>query len=158
MSGSVQSGGGFVEEGGVGLEDVGDAWGDVEGDRDVGGGGLRGEAEGVVEEDLVASGLDDQGRQGGQVGEDRADQGQGGVVSGGVVGDPGLEVVPAEQRVGLALGVHGGPGQGEVRVGGHEVGGGGQGQPVVAGVDQGGDGQAGAGGFSGKGDAGRVGA
>ena len=41
--------------------------GDVEGDRDVGGGGLPREADGVVEENLVGSGLDDQGRQAGQV-------------------------------------------------------------------------------------------
>ena len=47
------------------------AGGDVEGDGDVGGGGLAGEADGVVEEDLVGSGLDDQGRQAGQVGEYR---------------------------------------------------------------------------------------
>jgi hypothetical protein len=42
--------------------------GDVEGDLDVGGGGLLREADGVIEENLVSSGLDDQGRQAGQVG------------------------------------------------------------------------------------------
>ena len=42
---------------------------DVEGDRHVGDGGSRREAEGVVEENLVRSGLNDQGRQTGQVGE-----------------------------------------------------------------------------------------
>jgi hypothetical protein len=42
---------------------------DLERDLDVGGGGLSREADGVVEEDLVTSGLDDQGRQAGQVGE-----------------------------------------------------------------------------------------
>ena len=47
------------------MRDVG---GDVEGDLDVGGGGLAGEADGVVEEDLVAAGLDDQRRQAGQAG------------------------------------------------------------------------------------------
>jgi len=40
---------------------VGYPGGDVEGDRDVGGGGVLGEADGVVEEDVVGSGLDDQG-------------------------------------------------------------------------------------------------
>ena len=68
--------------------------GDVEGDGDVGGGGLPGETDGVVEEDLVRSGLDDQGRQARQVGEYRADQAQGGVVPGGVVGDPGPQASP----------------------------------------------------------------
>ena len=48
---SVQGGGRFVEDGVVGLEDVWYSGGDVEGD--VGGGGLPGEADGVVEEDLV---------------------------------------------------------------------------------------------------------
>ena len=42
--------------------------GDVEGDLDVSGGGLPGEADGVIEENLVSSGLDDQGRQAGQIG------------------------------------------------------------------------------------------
>src|SRR4029077_21097334 len=99
LPGSVQGCGGFVEDGGVGLEDVRYPGGDVEGDGDVGDGGLAGEADGVVEGGLVGSGLDDQGRQAGQVGEYRTDQGERGVVPGGVVGDPGLEVVPAEQRV-----------------------------------------------------------
>ena len=71
-----------------------------------GGGGLPGEADGVVEEDLVCSTLDDQGRQAGQIGENRADEAEGGVLPGGVVGDPGLERVRAEQRVSLALGLH----------------------------------------------------
>jgi hypothetical protein len=87
LSGSVQRRHRFVEDRGVSLEDVRNPWGDIEGDRDVGGGSLPGEADGVVEEDLMSSGLDDQGWQAGQVGEYRADQGEGGVVSGGVVGD-----------------------------------------------------------------------
>ena len=62
--------------------------GDVEGDLDVGGGGLPGEADGVVEENLVRSGLDDQGRQAGQVREYGADEAEGGVVSRRVVADP----------------------------------------------------------------------
>jgi hypothetical protein len=132
--------------------------GDVKGDLDVGGGGLPGQADGVVEEDLVGSGLDDQGWQAGQVGEDGADQAEGGVVSGGVVGDPGLEVFPAEQRVGLGLGVHGGPGQGEIGVRGHNKRRGRQREPVVAGVDKGGDGEPAAGRLAGERDAGRVGA
>ena len=66
--------------------------GDVEGDLDVGGGGLPREADGVVEENLVRSGLDDQGRQAGQIGEYRADEAESGVLSRRIVGDPGLEV------------------------------------------------------------------
>jgi len=76
LSGSVQRRGRFVEDRVIGLEDVRHPRGDVEGDLDVGGGGLAGEADGVVEEDLVGSGLDDQGRQARQIGEDRADQAQ----------------------------------------------------------------------------------
>src|SRR6266566_1437717 len=69
LSGSVQCSGRLVEDRVIGLEDVRHPGGDVKGDLDVGGGGLPGEADGVVEEDLVRSGLDDQGRQAGQVGE-----------------------------------------------------------------------------------------
>src|ERR1022692_2781611 len=120
LSGSVQCGGSFVEDRVIGLEDVRYPGGDVEGDLDVGGGGLSREADGVVEENLVGSGLDDQGWQAGQVGEYGADEAEGGVLSRRVVGDPGLEGFPAEQRVGLAFGFHGRPGQGrseERRVG-----------------------------------------
>ena len=69
LSGSVQRRGRFVEDRVIGLEDVGHSRGDVKRDFDVGGGGLLREAEGVVEENLVRSGLDDQGRQAGQFGE-----------------------------------------------------------------------------------------
>ena len=74
LPGSVQCGGRLVEDRVIGLEDVRHPGGDVEGDRDVGDSGLPGEADGVVEENLVGSGLDDQRRQAGQVGEDGADQ------------------------------------------------------------------------------------
>src|SRR6266699_40758 len=56
-----------------------------------------------VEENLVRSGLDDQGRQAGQVGEYGADEAKSGVVSRRIVGDPGLECLRGEQRVGRAL-------------------------------------------------------
>ncbi len=69
-----------------------------------------------VEENLVGSGLDDQGRQAGQVGEYGADEAESGVLSRRVVGDSGSEGFRAEQRVGLALGFHGRPGQGEVGI------------------------------------------
>src|SRR5215472_6544288 len=69
LSGSVQCSGRFVKHRGIGLEDVGHPRGDVERDLHVGGGGLSREANGVVEENLVTSGLDDRGRQAGQVGE-----------------------------------------------------------------------------------------
>ena len=68
LSGSVERRGRFVKDRVVGLEDVRHPRGDVEGDLDVGGGGLSRKAYGVVEENLVSSGLDDQGRQAGQVG------------------------------------------------------------------------------------------
>src|SRR5438445_12977675 len=74
LSGSVQCSGRVVKHRGIGLEDVGHPRGDVERDLDVGGGGLSREANGVVEENLVTSGLDDQGRQAGQVGEYGTDQ------------------------------------------------------------------------------------
>jgi hypothetical protein len=70
---------------------------DVEGDRDVGDGGAPGEAERVVEENLVRPGLDDQVRQAGQVGEQRTDQREGGVLARCVVRDAGGEELPAEQ-------------------------------------------------------------
>ncbi len=100
----------------IGLEDVGHPRGDVEGDLDVGAGGLLREADGVVEENLVASGLDDQGRQAGQVGENRADEVESGVLSRHIVGDSGSEGFSAEQRVELAPGVHRRPGQGEIDI------------------------------------------
>src|SRR4051794_23536178 len=62
LSGSVQRRGRFVKDRVIGLEDVGHPRGDVEDDLDVRGGGLLREADGVVEENLVSSGLDDQGR------------------------------------------------------------------------------------------------
>src|SRR5690348_7922698 len=99
-----------------GLEDVGHVWGDVERDLDVGGGGLLREADGVVEENLVSSGLNDQGRQAGQVGENGADEPKSGVASRGVVRDSGLEGFPAEQWVDLALGFEGRPSEGEIGI------------------------------------------
>ncbi len=95
---------------------MGHPGGDVERDLDVGAGGLLREADGVVEEHLVSSGLDDQGRQAGQVGEYGADEAKSGVLSRRVVGDSGLEGFPAEQWVDLAPGFHGRPGQGEIGI------------------------------------------
>jgi len=60
LSGSVQGGGRLVEGREVRLEDVRHLGGDIEGDLDVGDGGLPCEADGVVEQNLVTSGLDDQ--------------------------------------------------------------------------------------------------
>src|SRR6266516_6697558 len=62
-SGSVQRHGRLVEDRVIGLEDVRDPGGDVEGGLDVGGGSHADEADRVVEKDLVRSRLDDQGRQ-----------------------------------------------------------------------------------------------
>jgi hypothetical protein len=47
--GSVESSGGFIEHGGIGLKDVGHPRGDIERHRDVGGGGLSREANRVVQ-------------------------------------------------------------------------------------------------------------
>ncbi len=58
LSGSVQRRGRFVKDRVIGLEYVRHLGGDVEGDLDVGGGSLPGEADGVVEENLVADILD----------------------------------------------------------------------------------------------------
>ena len=57
--------------------------------------GLHREAGGVVEEHLVRSGLDQQRRQSGQVGEDGADQGVGRVCVGQVVRGPGPDGLSA---------------------------------------------------------------
>ena len=62
LSGSVQRCGPFVEDRGVGLEDVGHARCDIEGHRDVGADGSLRQADGIVEENLMTSDLDDQGR------------------------------------------------------------------------------------------------
>src|SRR6202035_1055200 len=78
LSGSVQRRGRFVKDRVIGLKDVGHPRGDFERDLDVGGGGCSREADGVVEENLVTSGLDDQGRQAGQVGEYGADEAESG--------------------------------------------------------------------------------
>ena len=90
--------------------------GDVKGDLDVGGGSLPREPDGVVEENLVRSGLDDQRRQPGQVGEYGADKAEGRILPRRVVGDSSGEALQAEQRVGLSLGVQRRPGQGEVGI------------------------------------------
>ena len=151
-SGSVQRGGRFVEHRGIRLEDVGHPGGDVEGDLDIGDGGYPREAKRVVEQNLVTSGLDDQGRQAGQVSEYGADQAEGRVLSLRIVGDTGREQFSVEQRVDVALGVHGRSGEGEIDVRGHQERRGGQSEPVIAGVDQGGDREPGAGGVSREGD------
>ena len=96
LPGPVQRTGRFVEDRVEILEDVRHLGDQVEGHRDVGGGGLLREADGVVQEDLVRPGLDDQGRQARQVSEYRADEAEGGVLPGRVVGDPGLEQFAAE--------------------------------------------------------------
>src|SRR5450432_2047713 len=80
LSGSVQRRGPFVEDRVIGLEDVGNPRRDFERDFDVGTGGLSREADGVVEENLVTTGLNDQGRQAGQVGEYGADQAKSGIL------------------------------------------------------------------------------
>ena len=94
LSGSVQRRCGFVKDWVIRLEDVRHPRGDVERDLNVGGRGFSREAEGVVEENLVSSGLDDQGRQAGQVGEYRADRAKRRVLSRCVISKSGLGVLP----------------------------------------------------------------
>jgi hypothetical protein len=60
LPGPVQRRGRLIEDRVIGLEDVGHSSRDVEGDIDVSAGRLPGQADGVVEEDLVGSALDDQ--------------------------------------------------------------------------------------------------
>jgi hypothetical protein len=55
------SSGRFLENWIKGLEHVRHPGGDIEGDLSVGAGGLPHEADGVIEENLVSSGLDDKG-------------------------------------------------------------------------------------------------
>ena len=64
----------------------------------------------------MRTGLDDQGRQAGQIGEYGADEAESGILPRCVVGDSGLEAFSAHQLVGLALGFHGRPSQGEVGI------------------------------------------
>src|ERR1700704_3554832 len=92
LSGSVQCSGPFVEDRREGLEDVRHPRSDVEHDLDVGGGGLLREADGVVEENLVRSDLDDQGRKPKKIGKYRADEAESGALPRRIVGDSGLEV------------------------------------------------------------------
>src|SRR5260370_13061481 len=99
LSGSVQCSGPFVEDRSEGLEYVRHPRSDVEHNLDVGGGGLVREADCVVEEYLVSSDLDDQGRQAGQIGEYRADEANSSVLSRRIVADSGLEAFSAHHRV-----------------------------------------------------------
>jgi hypothetical protein len=64
LSGSVHCSDRFVKHLGIGLEDVGHPRSDVERDLDIGDGGLSRETNGVVEENLVTSGLDAQSSSG----------------------------------------------------------------------------------------------
>ena len=70
---------GLIEEARIRLEDVRDARGDIERDRDIGDGGPCGEPERVAQEDLVGTDLDEQRGQFPEIGEDRADLGVRGV-------------------------------------------------------------------------------
>jgi hypothetical protein len=63
LSGSVRGGGRFVEDR-VKVWKTCGTGGDVEGDLDMGGGGMSRQADGIVEENLMGSGLDDERRQG----------------------------------------------------------------------------------------------
>jgi hypothetical protein len=88
----------------------------IKGDRDISRGGSLREADGIVQEDLVRARLDDQGWQARGICEHRADEAEGGVLSRRVVDDARPEQLTVEQRVDAALGIHRGPGQGEVGI------------------------------------------
>ena len=91
LPGPVQRRGRLIEDRVSGLEHVRNPGGDVQGDVDVGDRRLPGQADGVIEQNLVRPGLDDQRRQAGQVREYRADQAQSGILARRIVGDPGRE-------------------------------------------------------------------
>lgn len=76
MAGTGEGGVALIEHRGEPLEDMRDPRHDFERDRDIGFGGASGEPGGVVEEDFVRAGLDEQWWQASQVGEDRADEGR----------------------------------------------------------------------------------
>ena len=116
LSGPIQSSDRFVKDRIKGLEDVRHPRSDVKRDVDIGNGSLSGEADGVIEENLVGSSLDDQRRQARQISKYRADEVKSGVSSRRIVADSGLEVCSAHQHVDLALGLHGRSGQCEVGI------------------------------------------
>ena len=93
LTGTGQSLVGFVEHCGEALEYVRDVWGDLEPDGDVGCGGAGGKSGGIVEEDFVRAGLDEERGQSGEVGEDRADELCPRVAGGGVVGGSPAQTV-----------------------------------------------------------------
>jgi hypothetical protein len=131
---------------------VRNARGDVERDRDVVRGRARREPDGVVKEELVRPGLDQQRRQAAQVGEHRADQRIRRIGGAHVVLYPDREGVRAESRVGGGLGRHAVSAERQVRVRGEQDAGGRHREVLLARGDQQGRCQAGAGGLAGYGD------
>jgi hypothetical protein len=143
----------LVQDAGERLEHVRHVGGDVQDDVHPGRPRTRGEAGGVVQQDLVRAHLDQQGRKAGQVGEDgRAEQGLAGVGSGEVHGPGVLDGLAGEDRVDAFLGVHALARAGGVEARGERHEGGGQGQAGVTGGEAGGDGEAASGGVAGEHD------
>ena len=105
----------LVEDAGKALEDVWHTGSDFEADGEVGGRGVRGESCGVVEQDFVRPGLNQQRREAVKVGEQRTDQRgapitiadivvdtptQGSLTQNGIDGGLGCHAETAERQVG----------------------------------------------------------
>jgi len=88
----------------TGFVNVGHAGHDLQGDADVVVGGASGKAECVVQEDLVRAGLDQEGRQAGEAGVDRADQTVRGVGTVEVVGGAQAQGGGGDDGVDIGLG------------------------------------------------------
>jgi hypothetical protein len=59
----------LVQDGGEGLDDVGNPGRDLQGDLHVAGGGAGCQPDGIIEQDLIGPALDEEWRKTGQVGE-----------------------------------------------------------------------------------------
>jgi hypothetical protein len=94
---------GVVERRGEPLEDVRDLGPDLQLDRHVVLGGAGGQSYGVVQQDLVRTDLDEQGREPRQVGEDRAGQGRGGVGLAQVVAGADLQPLGGQRGIDVGL-------------------------------------------------------
>jgi hypothetical protein len=111
---------GLIEESGIALEHVRDAWCDVERDRNIGCGCPCGEPERVAEQDLVRPCLDQKGRQSAEIAEHRADQWVRGVGPSYILRSPDAKALMGQDRVerlplGQCL-----AGQGQIGIGRHQ--------------------------------------
>jgi hypothetical protein len=146
----------LVETSVVVLVDVREVATDLQRDVDVVGTRAAGQADRVVEQELVRADLDQQRREPGEVGEQRAGQGLRTVAGAEVELDEGLEVGLDEDRVDAGLAPDARAAQGEVDPGGEQDCGGRLRESGFARREQGGEGQAAAGRVAGDDDVARV--